>query len=311
MAVSEVIARLYDSGMQKLEKKAEVVESEFSQVFNEVEKSDANQCEICAHAAETAESGETKEIAAEVGSQEVVSAAGFRFSMFIRTSSSIQSYGNDLMNKFVDATRNFTRALYQQNTEKVAGLDAYLGQAQQAAASGQRQTMDFVDQMLEAADNGLKMATNSVNAAGMMSGFNLSMNSAMPGTSGADIAGVYLQDALKNGLPTSSATRTSNSSGLQIVSQQYDYAQKTELKKVGSAQDQSEVQILDKFLELLDKMTTKLEKPASTISEFGFKFAFSNLFEANQSGSEHEQPTSEKVQDEEQIANKNSETLKA
>ena len=309
MAVSEVIARLYDSGMQKLEKKAEAADNEFSQVLNEMEDSEKNQkaCKNCSQAAENVESGEIEAGNEITDSEEIATAAGFRFSIFIRTSSSIQSYGNDLMNKFVDATRNFTRALYQQNTEKISGLDAYLQKAGEVTASGQQQTLDFVDQILSAADNGLKMATNSVNAAGMMSGFNLSMNSAIPGTSAADIAGVYLQDALKNGLPTNSVTRTTKSSGLEIVSQQAEYERTSEVKTISQTGYQSENRILDKFLEMLDKMTENVEKPASSISEYSFKFAFSSLFKTDASAMGNEEVVSDNLQEETESSDKQKE----
>ncbi|MGM0599693.1 MAG: hypothetical protein ACQETH_07710 [Candidatus Rifleibacteriota bacterium] len=313
MAVTEVIARLYDSGMQKLEKKAEAADKEFSEVLNELKKSEQSedQCKTCTEDVEKAEGGEANDAIETSGNEEVASAAGFRFSIFIRTSSSIQSYGDDMMNRFIDATRDFTKALYQQDTQKIDGLDSYLGQAQQAATSGQQQTLDFVDQILSAADNGLKAATNSINAAGMMSGFNLSMNSAMPGTSSADIAGVYLQDAFKNGFPTNNPTTTAKSSDLKIIKQQTDYDETAELQKISNSNEPGENQILDKFLEMLDEMTSNFEKPASAISEYSFKFAYSSLFQSNASGVEQEEAVVDSVQDKGTDASESNETLKA
>jgi hypothetical protein len=199
--------------------------------------------------------------------QYIESSVSYSFSIFIRTSSRVMSYGENLLNQFKKATEDFVKSLEQSDKHQVGMLDAYLGQAQSVANQGQSQTLEFIDEILQAADNGLQAVTASLEASGKMNslnglnspgGFNLSMNSAMPGTSAADIAALHLQQASKyTGVNQISKTGLTEKRGYElklIRGEDIVSEQQKNLNMVDETITSDKSKILHRFLSLLEDM---------------------------------------------------------
>ncbi len=301
MAVTEVVARLYDSRGQRPSQPSpseKGFDEAIDTAVNNAEK-DREVCYRCGHAhahalratpvfhkisdtseavadekvAQSESSGTTDSVAAktsEVAKSEaeeeiseglVNSSAAYRFSIYIRTTSDIASYGASLMERFQSATEKFISALNQDSASGINLFDSYLGQAATAVENGESKTASFIDQMLQAADNGLKSVTASMNSASALSGLNLSMNSSLPGTSAADIAGIYLQDAIRTGSINSSGVATVKSTGQgslrlirteELLTTSPALTTTPTLTAAQQSSPQVKNQILDRFLQLIE-----------------------------------------------------------
>lgn len=321
MAITTVVARMYDSGGMKL-RSGSTSENGFDEAINKAVDEKTNNdvtektknrevCVRCVHArdlnptlvshkissddnaaestAEKSSEVESADGAAEVSEQEVNSSVAYRFSVFIRTSSDISSMGSGLIDKFRQATHGFVKALHADKSYGVNTLDSYLGQAEGAAKQGEVQTMSFVDKMLQAADNGLKAVTASMSSASVMNGFNLSMNSALPGTSAADIAGIYLQDAMQKSSMNGGSSRTSlnpgRGGGLQLIRTESLTSNSTstsapELVSLSPGQEAQPAvrdSIIEKFLGILDEIISGQGNFASPVrSEIHFRMDYAS-----------------------------------
>ncbi len=242
-------------------------------------------------------------------SAEVERSAMYRFTMFIRVSGDFGSMQESLIDKFKEATRGFVNALKGEDTYGVDTLDSYLGKAEEASNSGLQSSKTFIDNMMSAADKGLKAITASLNSAAWMSGINLSgsSSSSLTSTSPMDIARLQLQDAMEK---TSKMTSQTGSSGKVKYGavHELELIKSPELTKVGSddlsiadntadAEDSDVVavtaadssasgasagvaisrrnEILDKFLGLIDSMSSLLGG-GSSIVRAGFSFTVGN-----------------------------------
>ncbi len=312
MAVTEVVARLYDSRGQRPSQPSpseKGFDEAIDAAVNNAEK-DREVCYRCGHAhalratpvshkipdsteADGVEKGalpessgtnisdtvKTSEVA-ETGPEEdigeglVNSSAAYRFSIYIRTTSEIASYGASLIERFQSATEQFISALNQDSSSGINLFDSYLGQAANAVEQGEGKTISFIDQMLQAADNGLKAVTASMNSASALSGLNLSMNSSLPGTSAADIAGIYLQDAIRTGSINSSGAATVKSAGqgsLRLIRTEELLTTSPVLSPAQQSSPLIKNRILDRFLQLLDGLAG-IASPQQNEIHFSLQF---------------------------------------
>lgn len=240
--------------------------------------------------------------------------AMYRFTMYIRISGDMGGMQQSLVDEFRQATRGFASALRSESGYGLNALDQYLGKAEEASASGLASSKSFIDNILAAADNGLKAITASITSSAWMSGLNLTgsaMNSSGMNGSSMDLAKLQLQEAL---LKTNQLTSSSSSAAPMV-----DYGSgfslsmlknRTDLKKVDAAGNSSgengkvtepavttetpvqlassnqEVSlnmrnsVLDKFLELIDSLSSSLGGGA-TVVRAGFSFAVGNGFQGS------------------------------
>ncbi|MFZ5951267.1 MAG: hypothetical protein ACOYXC_11205 [Candidatus Rifleibacteriota bacterium] len=280
MAISHVTTKLYDGIEAKASKKAPSANGFDVLVNKKVEEKgrDREVCVACVHSHDTVEKAsdgekavETSDSAAtegvtqnkpadsvEIEENVARSSAAYRFSIFIRTTSDVSSFGQTIADRFVDATRGFVQALHRDSSSGINLFDSYMGSANKAVSKGESQTVSFIDQMMQAADQGLKAVTASMNSASMLGGLNLSMNSALPGTSAADIAGIYLQDAVRTGSISSSGSATVKSvktSGLQLIRSEDLLTAQPALSSAQQSSPAVKNNILEYFLQMLEGMT--------------------------------------------------------
>jgi hypothetical protein len=207
-----------------------------------------------------------------VSEQEVNGSAAFRFSIFIRTGSQLVTAGNSLLERFQTATRELVGSLQKNDDYGLNLLDGFLAHSQQAVSAGQTESMKLIDEMLQAADNGLKAVNASLDAAGMMNGFNLSMNSALPGTSAADIAGIHLQEAMKSGSLVGGSTQSvtglseHRGYGLKLIKSAVSSDSTSHLALSPSQESDPAIKnkVLSRFLEIFDSILPGLNSQNST-----------------------------------------------
>ncbi len=294
MTVTPIVARMYDAQGQKLSSPSSS-EKGFEEVVNKIAaegKSDTEVCARCAHSQNLNPTLVSHKISEEVaaGDDEIATdkaeaatvepavartSAAWRFSIFIRTTSDMSSFGESMLDKFRQATRNFVQALRQDGSSGISVFDRYLQNASDSVGKGLDSGKSFINQMLEAADNGLKAVTATMNSASMMNGFNLSMNSALPGTSSADIAGIYLQEAMKNGSIGGSATtglKSTKTAQLQLIRTDELLSAPPALSPQQMSSPLVKDQILDQFVQMLDAIINPM--PAMSRSEMFFSFNY-------------------------------------
>ncbi|GAB1352453.1 hypothetical protein MASR1M12_11840 [Erysipelotrichia bacterium] len=238
--------------------------------------------------------------------------AMYRFTMYIRISGDMGGLQQSLVDEFRQATRSFVGALRSDSGYGLDSLDQYLGKAEEASAAGLASSKSFIDNILAAADNGLKAVTASIASSAWMSGLNLTgsavNSSALGSGSPMDLVKLRLQEAM---LKTSQQVSSSSSAAPMV-----DYGSgfslsmlknRTDLKKVDASGNSSDeigkvaettaapVQlassnneltlgmrnsVLDKFLELIDSLSSSLGGGA-TVVRAGFSFAVGNGFQGS------------------------------
>lgn len=229
MAVTNIIARLYDAGTSKTSSQTTAAtDSSFAETVQAAvdEKTSA----------EATEKTSVKETATKTccccektdDDTEVNKSAMFRFSMFIRVSSDFGAVQDSMIDKFKEATKSFVESLKKDEKYDLPVLDGYLGKADEAAASGLENARSFLDSILSSADNGLKSISSSLTGSSWMSGLNSSSTSnGFASTSLADIALLQLQNALY----TTSAASTGATSSSSAETVTYSSGHKLELVK--------------------------------------------------------------------------------
>jgi len=278
----------------------------------------ATTAEVAAETADAAVAETAAETAAETGAGERAAAvdqavsgrsAMYRFTMYVRISGDMGGLQQSLVDEFRQATRSFVSALRSDGDYGLDSLDQYLGKAEEASSGGLASSKSFIDNILAAADNGLKAVTASIASSAWMSGLNLTgsaMNSSgMNSGSPMDLAKLQLQEAL---LKTNQMISSSSSAAPMV-----DYGSgfslsmlknRNDLKKVDSSGNSSgdiskavEVpaqlassdqgvalnmrnSVLDKFLELIDSLSSSIGGGA-TVVRAGFSFAVGNGFQGN------------------------------
>ncbi len=238
--------------------------------------------------------------------------AMYRFTMYVRISGDMGGLQQSLVDEFRQATRSFVGALRSDSGYGLNSLDQYLGKAEEASNIGLASSKSFIDNILAAADNGLKAVTASIANSAWMSGLNLTgpaMNSSgMNSGSPMDLAKLQLQEALlkTNQLVSSSSSAApmvdygsgfslamlKNRNDLKKVDasgNSSDSADKvvevadTPVKQASVGQDASlnmRNSVLDKFLELIDSLSS-FSGGGATVVRAGFSFAAGNGFRGN------------------------------
>ncbi|GAB4271434.1 MAG: hypothetical protein Kow0029_09120 [Candidatus Rifleibacteriota bacterium] len=316
MAVTEIIARMYGTGDGKF-RQSSSSEKGFDEVLSKTVANGDSDREVCISCGKVSgisespirrevESGNIENISAngdaEVSEQDVQNSTAYRFSIFIRTSSDIAGFGEGLIDRFTRATAQFVSALRNEHNYGINILDGYLEQAQTAVRQGQGQTLNFVDSILQAADKGLKAVTASMSSASLLNGFNLSMSgtSALPGTSAADIAGIYLKDSINGGALNFSGTKSIKSafgSSLRIIKPEELAPPPVKLAADVENSPSVKSRILDKFLQMLDQMTygNPYLSPDRTGIEFRLAYANAGVMTDDISVTDASEKTAEKM----------------
>ena len=275
MTVTKVVAKIYDHGPngRKLSKAS-------GNGFNEelAKASDKEVCKQCGQANETEAQAKSSEVNSteEAGSDSetvvVESSVSYHFSMFVRLSGDFNQIGEQIANKFHQATSSFVDALKVDESAEFSSLGGYLKMAQNAVMGGEQSSENFFNKMIEAADTGIKAITNTMQSQSWMQGMNLSMNSSMPGTSAADIAQVHLSNAF-SAMDTqlSSGYTGSKDYGLQLISSKELVMNSSSTPPV-SSQD-NKIQMLEKFMGMVEKFLEGISAPKEEKHEGFFQFS--------------------------------------
>ena len=267
MSVINVVAKMSDLPVEKAKAGSAPAESGFDQVMqtaisDNTQTAAKTECAACA-AAHAAAGSAAVDKTGEVVEPEINKSAMYRFTVFVRVSGDMTSLGQGLAEQFKSATLGFVNALLGEEEQGVEPLDGYLDQAEKSVSAGLESSKSFLDNMLNAADYGLKAITASMTGSSWMSSFGGSTSSsAMPSVSSADIAKLYLQDTLNKGATgssSSSASAVSYGGGYQLKM----VKGATEPLKIADAGEQAEVpaavsskdKILERFLQLIDDIS--------------------------------------------------------
>ena len=215
MSAINVIARMYDNPLPAAVKESDSSADGFDQAMQTAIESTAAVpvCPNCAaHAAESAASEVSGATGAEAAADpEINRSAMYRFTVFVRVSGDMGSLSQTLAEEFKSLTEGFVGELFGAKETGVEALDSYLGQAESAVNKGFESSKKMVDDMISAADYGLKSVIASMTSSSWMSSLGGNSSSGgLTGSSMADIAKLYLQDSINNGNTGSSSTSSSS-----------------------------------------------------------------------------------------------------
>lgn len=197
---------------------------------------------------------QAKAVDAIAASPETNHSAMYRFTMYVRISGDFGGIQQSLADDFKDATRNFVSFLKGEKQSGIEALDGYLGKAETVASTGLESSKAFLDEILAAANNGLKAISSSITSSAWSSGLNLSGSStsslsAMFASSSSssssssnslfsspalDMAKVQLQAAMEKSLKTGSGAQTPSSAA---SAEMVDYGSGYSLAKVNATPD--------------------------------------------------------------------------
>lgn len=248
MAAIKVIAKLYDIGQKSSTKLSKPAKKVFENVLTDAvakdEKKAACNCEK--QSTEAASKSVNESQGTSDDDSGVGAAVSYSFSVFMRVSEGFGNIGESVGHLFNNITRKVLNGIQQQGGGAQRKVNNYLGNAQKALAKGDSSASSFIKQMSAMHQNSLQSMIGNQGGKSFLSGFNMSTDSALPGTSGSDIARLYLSAAASGtssqggiyemsgaGVPPSSLNR--KSSGLKIVSE-------AGVIMSGSTSDASEIQ---------------------------------------------------------------------
>lgn len=322
MAVSDVIAKMYDAEPAKVNVPVTASENGFAET---VATAIENKCEnggCCCKSSDVDSDVKTGVVAAPSSADtvegEVTSSAMVKFTMFIRVSSSFGAVQEGLIDQFKEATSKFVKALREGAEHDVPVLDSYLSQANASSVAGLQSSKSFIDSILSEADGGLKSIIAQMSGSSWMSGFNSSGNSSsFPSVSSADIAKLQLQNALETGKSqASSPGKVTYSSGHtlelikgiadpvkvaandQSVALVADSDKSTTVTKQPAAGIASRNQILDKFLEYIENFSSGLlNKGSITRAAFSFSYSSTTRSTSGEAKVNEEKPVTTEVSD--------------
>lgn len=262
---------MYDSPSTAVGKETAPEKEGFDQVVKTAieDKSADSGCVNCG-AANVAEDSVADAVETSADS-EANRSAMYRFTVFIRVSGDIGGMSQSLVEEFTSLTKGFVSELLAEKDAGVDVLDSYLGQAESSVSKGLDTTRSMVNDMLNAADYGLKSVIASMTSNSWMSSLGGGSASSLTGVSMADIAKIYLQDSINKGaanpasLGSSSAGAVSYGGGyqlsmvkgatepLKIVPEQSE--QKALAVSNDSAAISRKESILERFLQLIEDMS--------------------------------------------------------
>ena len=248
MSVSEISSKLYtDSRPDVAAEKSE--NSGFDAVVADAvqKKASAPACSACVRIAEPvtvpaieapvapADGAEVAEPAAEnpevtasqavapAEEKEISHSAMYRFTMYVRISGDFAGLQNSFAEGFKAATTNVVKALRGDSSFGIDALDNYLGQAESASGNGMQSAKTFLDEMLNAADKGLKMITASLKSSAWMSGLNLN-GSSSASSSMSSLSAMFASSSSSSTSSSSSSSLFSSSSALDMAKLQLQAA---------------------------------------------------------------------------------------
>lgn len=276
MSAISVVARMYDNPTPAAVKESDSSADGFEQAMQTAIDSSASvaTCSTCAaHAAasgsEASASSETSETSGVEPSAdpEINRSAMYRFTVFVRVSGDMGSLSQTLAEEFKSLTKGFVSELLGEKETGVEALDSYLGQAESAVNKGFESSKKMVDDMISAADYGLKSVIASMTSSSWMSSLGGNSSSGgLTGSSMADIAKLYLQDNINKGNTGSSyAGAVSYGGGFQLQK----VSATNQPLKIASADTENTVapettdstalsskdKILERFLQLIDNIS--------------------------------------------------------
>lgn len=255
-----------------------------------------------------AENSDLETTAADLEHKNTTASAMYRFSVFVRISGDLGTMQSELVENFRVATKQFVTALHGQKSHGIEALDSYLAKAEESTAGGLQTSKSFIDNIIAAADAGLKAVTASISNSAWMTGLNSAAGDNSGGlltsASPMDIARLQLQDAMQKTSASVAATaggKVSYGAGysLELVKS------KSELRMVDAseASETSETSesvktaeddgsgtaaavvdsgrfaardlILEKFLQLIDSFSSSLSGDIKIVKA-GFSFAYKN-----------------------------------
>ncbi|HNX74180.1 MAG TPA: hypothetical protein PLM07_03530 [Candidatus Rifleibacterium sp.] len=175
--------------------------------------------EVAEPAAEKTEATASQAVA-PAEDEEVTRSAMYSFTMYVRISGDFAGLQNSFADGFKAATTSFVKALQSDSSFGVDALDNYLGQAESASGNGMQSARTFLDEMLTAADKGLKMITASLKSSAWMSGLNLNGSS----SSSSSLSSLSSMFASSSSSSSSSSSMFSSSSALDMAKLQLQAA---------------------------------------------------------------------------------------
>ena len=296
MAVENIVARTYDIGQASIKqtepketKKIQDIIDDLIVMDDEIDNADCN-CNVehtssIKHDRNISIDGNSK---SDYDSSIVENAVSFSFSMFMQVSGDFENLGQDLGNQFDKMTSLFMNGLKDLGLGSPHHVDGYLKDAKTAASSGQETAISFIEQMKAKKKTSLTSMVNSQPNQSFMSNINLSTNSALPGTSGSDIAQLYLSAAAEgpnsmggvygmSGVGVNSSGIHRNDYGLELISKSSSSADVEPPKEQLTQVENSNY--MEKFLDLMDSFSNKKQnefmdraviQPSLASVEFGF-----------------------------------------
>ncbi len=263
-------------------------------------------------AAAATETAEKSESAAKAGESLSVDeqnegnrSAMYRFTMFVRISGDFGSLQQSLIDNFKEATVSYVNALKGQSEHGVEALDGYLNKAETSAAQGMESARSFIDEILSAAQTGLKVITSTLKSSAWMSGMNLNGSSSLSSmfsssssdssslfstSSDMDLARLLLQSALE------SSEKATGDATAEMVDYGSGYKlamlKGQELTRVDAAGNSKEEEaglevtraskaieqrnyLFERFLQLIDSMSSSIDGGTQVVRA-GFSFAIDN-----------------------------------
>jgi hypothetical protein len=277
MSAINVVAKMYDSPSAAVTKETAPEKEGFDQVVKTAIEDKASEagCANCStgvtvtDAADTTRSDDTTAVDIE---PEVNRSAMYRFTVFIRVSGDIGGMSQTLAEEFASLTKGFVSGLLAEKEAGVDVLDNYLGQAESSVSKGLDTTKSMVNDMLSAADYGLKSVIASMTSNSWMSSLGGGSASSLTGVSMADIAKIYLQDSINKGAANPANIVGSSSAGAVSYGGGYQLSmvkgateplkivpEQSETPAVAVSNDVAAVsskdKILERFLQLIDNMS--------------------------------------------------------
>ncbi len=252
-----------------------------------------------------AENSDLEATAAALDHKNTTASAMYRFSVFVRISGDLGTMQSELVENFRVATKQFVTALHGQKSHGIEALDSYLAKAEESTAGGLQTSKSFIDNIIAAADAGLKAVTASISNSAWMTGLNSAAGDNSGGlltsASPMDIARLQLQDAMqktsasvaataggkvsygagyslelvrsKSELRMVDASETSETS--ESVKTAEDDGSDTAAAVVDSGRFAARDLILEKFLQLIDSFSSSLSGDIKIVKA-GFSFAYKN-----------------------------------
>ncbi|EKD83839.1 MAG: hypothetical protein ACD_39C00416G0003, partial [uncultured bacterium] len=269
MSAIDVVARMYDTPTQTAVKESDSAGTGFDQAIQTAIDTSAasSTCSACGAAAPVS-SGTALSEASDVASDpETNRSAMYRFTVFVRVSGDMGAMSQTLAEEFKSLTRGFVSGLLAEKDAGVEPLDSFLGQAESVVEKGFESSKKMVDDMISAADYGLKSVIASMTSSSWMSSLGGNSSSGgLTGSSMADIAKLYLQDNINKGLTGSSSTGAVSYGGgfqlqkvsatnqpLKIVAADSEKTATTETTESTALSRKDK--ILERFLQLIDDIS--------------------------------------------------------